>query len=206
MTAQRKHPVILDPDEFDHLPDVAHIPIEHADTNRKTATVRLGELEHGGTALLVYSSRKRLATACGDEQAAMALPSCELPKLQRRLGFNAVLLDVSVPREWSQQPGQPTSEQPEPAGTFDRGSGEPFVYVPSKPFRRGDREAQLELQPLAGGHRALLAYTSQQALLDGCGPNQYFIRFPSSRLQEVMRQCGADRVLIDTALPDYLRH
>jgi hypothetical protein len=196
----------LDPDEFDHLPEVAHIPIEHANTERKTATVRLVELAHGGTALLVYSNRKRLAAACGDQQAAMALPSRELPRLQRRLGFNAVLLDVSVPREWSQQSGRPTPEQPGSAHTFDRRTGEPFVYVPSKPFRRGDSEAQLELQPLTNGHRALLTYTSQQALLDGCGPKQYFVRFQSSRLHEVMRQCGVDRVLIDTALPDYLRH
>jgi hypothetical protein len=206
LTAQRKHPVILDPDEFDHLPEVAHIPIEHADTERKTATVRLGELAHGGTALLLYSSRERLAAACGDQQAAMALPSRELPKLQRRLGFNAVLLDVSVPPEWSQRSVQSTSEQPGPLRAFDRRTCEPFVYVPSKPFRPGDSEAQLELQPLTTGHRALIAYTSQQALLDGCGPKQYFVRFPSSRLQEAMRQCGADRVLIDTTLPDHLRH
>jgi hypothetical protein len=196
----------LDPDEFDHLPEVAHIPIEHADTGEKTATVRLGELAHGGTALLVYSSRQRLAAACGDHQAAMVLSSRELPVLQRRLGFNAVLLDVSVPQGWSQGAGQSTLDQSGPMVTSDHVTGEPFVYVASRPFRRGDSDAQIELQPLTNGHRALLAYTSQQSLLDGCGPEQHFVRFHSSQLQEVMHQCGADRVLIDTTLPDYLRH
>jgi hypothetical protein len=207
LSARRKRPIILDPDEFDHLPEIAYIPVEGVDTAAKRATIRLREMARGGTALLLYSSRKRLVAAHGHDHPVMAVSSRELPALQRRLGFHAVLLDVGLPPELRRQDHQSATGEPDPVPMeVDRATGEPLVYVPSRPYRTGDDQARLELQPLAKGQLALLAYSSRQSLLDGCGPEQHYVRLRAAMLPEAMRQCGADQVLIDAPLPDHLRH
>lgn len=207
MSAQRKRPVILDADEFDHLPEIAYIPTEGVNATTNRATIRLREMARGGTALLLYSSKERLVAAHGADHPAMALPARELPVLQRRLGFHAVLLDVALPAELRRQAHQSAIGEREPVPIeVDRATGEPLVYIPSRPYRSGDDNAHLELQPLGKGRLALLAYSSRQSLLDGCGAEQHYVRLPVAMLPEAMRQCGADRVLIDTPLPDHLRH
>lgn len=204
MGARRKRPVILDPDEFDHLPEIVYVPIEGVDAAWQRATIRLREMARGGTALLVYSIKECLIAAYGEDQPAMTLPSSELPALQRRLGFNAVLLDVGLPPGLRRQP--PEDEREQTPMEVDRVTGEPLVCVPSRPYQKGDDEVRLELQPLTNGRLTLLAYSSKQSLLDGCGPEQHYVQLPAAKLPEAIRMCGADQVLIDTRLPDHLRH
>ncbi len=207
LSARHKRPIILDPDEFDYLPETGYIPIEGVDVVAKRATVRLREMTRGGTALLVYSSRERLVLAHGEVHPAMMLPSRELPLLQRELGFNVVLLDVGLPADLQRQRGLRAEDERESVSMdVDHATGEPVVYVPSRPYRKGDGEARLELQPLANGRLGLLTYSSIQSLLDGCGSEQYYVRLRVGMLPEAMRQCGADRVLIDAPLLHHLRH
>lgn len=137
----------------------------------------------------------------------MTLPSRELPAWQRRLGFTVVLLDVGLPAELRRDAVRAAEEKRESVPMdVDPSTGEPMVYVPSRPFRKGDVEARLELQPLTTGGLALLAYSSRQSLLDGCGSGQHYVRLRAPMLPEVMRQSGADSVLMDAPLPDYLRY
>jgi hypothetical protein len=187
-------PVVLDADEWEHLPDTVYIPVRGA--TAVEVTVELREMTDARMALLAYSTLQRLVAACGADQPALRLPAEDLPRLRRRLRFHAVLLDVRPPAEILD-----TSSL-----AVDRATGEPVVFVPSRPFRRTDPRAQVELQRTADGTLALPTYTSRAALIDGCGPNQYFVTFPVGQLAQVQRQTGAAGVLIDVPLPARLRH
>lgn len=206
MSARRRRPTILDVDEVDRLPGIVYIAVEEADAIRKSITFQLREMTRGGTALLAYSNRELLVAAYGQDQPFVALSSRELPALQSQLGFNVVVLDVQPPRSPGEARQHAEDERQAAPMDVDHETGQPVVYVPSRPYRRGDAEAQLELQPLGDDQVALLTYSSRQALLDGCGPDQHYVRLPVDVLPQAMRQCGANRVLIDTSLPTHLRH
>lgn len=192
----RRRPVVLDADEREYLPDVVYIPVHRADG---AIRFELREMADSRLALPVYSSMARLIAALGGAHLATRRPSTELPRLRRQLGFQALLLDVVLPNVKQPDP------QPLPL-TLDRATGEPMVFVPSRPFGRANREAKLELQRLADGQVALLTYSSLTALTEGCGLGQHYVAFPAGRLETVRQQAGADTVLIDVALPQHLRH
>ncbi|HEY0805233.1 MAG TPA: SAV_915 family protein [Pseudonocardiaceae bacterium] len=198
----RKRQVVLDADEWEHLPTEVYIPVRGVANAGDEAMVELHEMTDARMALLAYSTPDRLISACGVGQSAMKLPARDLPRLRRRLRFHAILLDVS-------QPGEPVMEsdvaQPLPL-TIDNATGEPIVFVPSRSFRHAERRAQLELQRMADGKLALMTYSSRAALSDGCGPNQHFVTFPVGQLAQVQRKSGAHSVLIDVPLPPHLRH
>ena len=197
---------MLDADEWEYLPEEVYIPLTQGAGANGEARVELQEMSDSRMALLVYSSMERLIAALGDAQVAMKRLAADLPRLRRQLQFQAVLLDIRVPTEHITPPAPAAEElQPLPL-TIDKSTGEPMVFVPSQPYRRGDGQAQLELQRLANGQIAILTYSSQAALADGCGPHQRYVAFPAGRLEQICQLAGADAVLIDTPLPTRLRH
>jgi hypothetical protein len=97
--------VVLDADEWEHLPAEVYIPVHGLAPGSGDALVELCEMTDVRVALLVYSSVDLLLTCWGEHQSAMRLPVGRLPGLRRRLGFHAVLLDVS-PLRRSQHDGE----------------------------------------------------------------------------------------------------
>ncbi len=98
----------------------------------------------------------------------------------------------------------------EPTGWDGRFSEQPqpddVVFVASQRFRRGDPEATLELRHTEDGRLAVLAFSSLERLVEGCGEAQPWIAFPHEHLDELVRVSGADVVLWDVALAPEQRH
>jgi hypothetical protein len=203
----RRRLVVLDADEWDHLPPDVLIPVHSLVAGTGEALVELREMTDRRTALLVYSTVERLIAGWGEKQSAMRMPSANLPTLRRRLRFHALLLDIDPRTERTSPLSEPEGvvRQPLPL-TVDDATGDPIVYVPSRPLPSAGRRAELELQPTAEGKRALMTYSSRASLLHCCGPNQYFVAFPAGKLADVLAESGADTVLIDLPLPQHLRH
>lgn len=84
--------------------------------------------------------------------------------------------------------------------------GDELVYIPCHPVRRGDQEAYLELRPLEDGRLAMLAYSSLDHLVAGCGEAQPWVAIPRHHVSECEKQSGSDVVVWDTELPEELRH
>nr|WP_141921413.1 SAV_915 family protein [Halopolyspora algeriensis] len=59
---------------------------------------------------------------------------------------------------------------------------------------------------MPGNVLAIMAYTSEAALRQGCGPHQAAAPVPAGLLGDVRRQCGAHTICLDTPLPQRLRH
>lgn len=73
------------------------------------------------------------------------------------------------------------------------------AYIPSRPVGRGDNEATLELRETVDGQLALLAFTSQDKLVEHCGHEQPCIGVRPEQVEELRSRSGADVVLWDTA-------
>ncbi len=134
----------------------------------------------------------------------MLLPADRLPELRRAGGFDAVVVDVEIPPELRGSAAGSVEREPawDDAGSTDWG----LVYVPSRPFHLGDEQAKLELQPMPGGLLAVMSYSSRDTLKAGCGPEQPWVSIPAGLLDEARRQAGADTIVLDTPLPQRLRH
>lgn len=84
--------------------------------------------------------------------------------------------------------------------------GDDSAFIPSRRVRRGETEATLELRRTEGGELAMLAYSSLELLVDGCGAEQPWIAVPGERLDELLRLSGAQVVLWDAALSPEQRY
>lgn len=92
------------------------------------------------------------------------------------------------------------------AESRENAGGEQLIYVPCRRVQQGDQEAYLELRPMEDGRVAMLAYSSLDHLLEGCGEAQPWVAIRPSNVSEYESQSGADMVIWDTALPEELRH
>ncbi|MCA1675231.1 MAG: hypothetical protein LC799_24575 [Actinobacteria bacterium] len=86
------------------------------------------------------------------------------------------------------------------------GGGEPVAYVPSQRGSLSDEQVTLELRHTVDGRLVMLAYTSLDFLVAGCGEAQPWVAAPAERVSELQRLSGAETVLWDVALfPDQRR-
>lgn len=75
------------------------------------------------------------------------------------------------------------------------------VYIPSERVVRREQNVTLELRRLVDGNVALLAYTSLELLVEGCGNRQPWVAVRSDALEDLRCRSGADVVLWDAAIP-----
>lgn len=87
----------------------------------------------------------------------------------------------------------------------DQDGGE-HAFIPSQRARLGDTEVTLELRRTEDDQLAMLAFSSLESLVAGCGEAQPWVAVPLERVDELMRLSGADVVLWDAALPRAFRH
>lgn len=75
------------------------------------------------------------------------------------------------------------------------------VYVPSQRVQLGDEQAQLELRRTDEGSVVLMAYTSPEALVRACGPDQPWVALLSDTVDALLPGLGVTAVLLDHPLP-----
>lgn len=87
-------------------------------------------------------------------------------------------------------------------GFTDEAAQEEVVYLPSERVQRGDQEATVELRRLEDGRLVVLAYTSLEALVEGCGERQPWLSVRSPYLEQIVADSWASEVLWNAVLPD----
>jgi hypothetical protein len=197
--------VILDLDEFDRLPEELFAASVSPHLGRSEMLFELRETKAGQLAIMLYSSLPALVRACGTGQAWTKIHNVDLPWLARTVGFDVLVFDLALPAEL-RNPDLHATEFPDlDAIPADRNPMDK-IYVPSKPFRDGDRQVRMELQPDQDGNPALLVYFSAEQLRAGCGPHQPWVAFPIKDLRWLARRAGARSVLFNAILNDAARH
>ncbi|WP_170220917.1 SAV_915 family protein [Amycolatopsis cihanbeyliensis] len=167
--------------------------------------VEVRETRRNEYALVAYSSIRKLVDACGAGQPWVRLTREAVDDICADHGVSVIALDLPLP-EGHRYPDIAEREKPylEPLEA-DPALGE-FVYVPSRPIRAGDRRVLLELQPDHAGRPLLLAYTSPDMLVAGCGPYQPWAAIRAEDLEQVARESGAYGVTFDPILAEESRH
>lgn len=165
----------------------------------------VGEQER--RAVLAYSSLDRFLESCGADQPWVLLTVERLTAVAQdgAGGFRfSVMLDVSLPADLRGTAGGMADAE----ASWDAPDSEDWswLYLPSRPFRAGQEQAELELQPMPGERLAVMAYTSRRSVEVGCGEQQPWVSVPAGLMSDVRRQAGADTICLDTPLPPYLRH
>jgi len=116
--------------------------------------------------------------------------------------------DPPAPPLIGQEPSLPAAspdrgDEPKTQGTAQ------LAYIPSQRFHLGDASTRFEVRLLADGRSALLAYSSLDLLVAGCGEAQPWVAVrlaAADGLAELARLCGADEALWDVDIPDEARH
>ncbi len=75
------------------------------------------------------------------------------------------------------------------------------VFLPCERITRSDEEVTLELRHLTDGTTAMLAYTSLDSLVAGCGNGQPWVAVEGNAVDDLHQRAGADVVLWDAAVP-----
>lgn len=154
--------------------------------------------------MFAYSSIQRLVAACGAGQPWVSITSDELEAACAEHGVAAVALDTAHP-EGHRYPEPDPREQPELEPLPDQDDGS-LVYVPSRPVSEGDTQVNLELQPDKAGRAMLLAYSSPELLVAGCGPYQPWVAIHATDIDLVAEEAGACGVLFNPELAEDSRH
>jgi hypothetical protein len=81
-------------------------------------------------------------------------------------------------------------------------AGPDMVFVPSEPVNARTGQARLQLRRIRDGRLAVLAYTSLDLLVAGCGESQGWIAAPVEQLEKLQPLAGFDVIALDVDLPD----
>lgn len=74
------------------------------------------------------------------------------------------------------------------------------VFVPTGPVIAGAGDVQVMLRQVDPATLVVLAYSSLEALLQGCGPAQSWASLPAAVLEQLAPGWGAAAVLLDVPL------
>ena len=75
------------------------------------------------------------------------------------------------------------------------------VFLPAQRINDPQQPVTLELRALSDGTTAMLAYTSLEALVTGCGQGQPWIAVEGHAVENLQQRSEADTVLWDAAVP-----
>jgi hypothetical protein len=155
--------------------------------------------------VVAYSAIDLLVDACGAGQPWVQVTRSQLVAFCEDLKVGVIILDAVldvVPRYPEvDSRDQPPLEELEPLEEHDS-----YLYVPSRPVREGQYVVELELQPDPRGRPILLAYTSSELLVHGCGEHQPWVAIHADDIAGVAEESGAYGVLLNPVLADESRH
>jgi hypothetical protein len=191
-------------DEVEYLPDQIWAAGRSPGVSPGGPQFELRETTGGTLALLAYSSLANLIKGCGTGQSWVKVPTTELPRLRRVVGFDVIALDPSLPvelrhRELDDPETDYLDEIPPPPSPE-------LIWIPAQRPAPRTRQVDLELWPDPNGQRALLAYSSPGRLRAGCGPHQAFVSICAADLRKVAREVSAETVLFNAFLDERSRH
>lgn len=211
MAELAEKPRVYDPDETDLLPAQLYLACR-PDESTGGLMLELRELS-GQLVVLGYSTLDAFLAGCGADQPWILLPATKVREIACvREGSSmepptfrfSVSLDAPVPPELRGTAGDWADEEAD----WNEAQSPDWttVHLASRPFHGRPENVELELQPMPGDLLAVMAYTSEVALRQGCGPHQAAAPVPAGLLGDVRRQCGAHTICLDTPLPQRLRH
>lgn len=169
--------------------------------------------EDGQVVVWAYRSVASLVADCGGGQPWQRVTAAELAEVARRTGLS-IMISLDVPYAAGARYPEPDRRLPpkldriEPAAAGRDGPAEPeLVWIPVRPAAgEGARRLEAELVLVEPRKPMLALYTSADSLRACCGPHQAAVAIDPARLDEVVREIGAERVLVDLELPEEHRH
>jgi hypothetical protein len=201
-----RRPSVVDPDEQWYMPDQLYVAANPDRASGGPSLTLYGLGEQGQQAILAYSSLNLFISGCGADQPWILVPSDRISELAQHSGDVkfSILMNQRLPQELRGRATGLVNEEP----VWSDNESEDWMplYIPSRPFRAGDKQALFELQPMPGDRLALMLYSSQRSLTVACGPQQPWVSIPAGLISEARRQSGAHTICLDTPLPEALRH
>jgi hypothetical protein len=197
-------PTLLGVDEVEYLPDQIWAAGRSPGVSSGGPQFELRETIDGTIALLAYSSLANLIKGCGTGQSWVEVPTSELPRLRRIVGFDVIALDLSLPIELRHR--ELDASDADFLEEMAPQSAPELIWIPALPAAASARKVDLELWPDPNGQRALFAYTSPAQLRAGCGPYQAFVSIRATDLRIVATEAGAQTVLFNPFLDERARH
>lgn len=193
--------LVLVDDLAERLPDAVFLLVLPSDDGH--GGVEVWVRPRGDRVVLAFSSIQTLVAACGAGQPWVSVTREQLAEVCSELQVTLVGLDMAPP-EGHRYPEPEVSELPdlEPWEPVERR----LLYVASRPMHSWTDLVQLELQPDKRGRLMVMAYTSEEALVAGCGPYQAWVSIPSDLIGEAVKRSGADGVLFNPVLAEESRH
>lgn len=85
---------------------------------------------------------------------------------------------------------------------IESAAGVDVVFVPAERPSDGDSQVRLQLRSMEDGRMAVLAYTSLELLVAGCGPQQAWVAAPTEELENLKSLAGFDVIALNVDLPD----
>lgn len=80
-----------------------------------------------------------------------------------------------------------------------------MLWIPTAHAMRGEEIPPLALRELEDGQLVMLAYSSEEAFVEGCGAQQPYVTVMTEAIQAFQHAAGADGVLWDAVLHPMLR-
>ncbi|MEU6131119.1 SAV_915 family protein [Saccharopolyspora sp. NPDC047091] len=75
------------------------------------------------------------------------------------------------------------------------------AFLPAERITDRNQPVTLELRALTDGTTAMLAFTTLEALVTGCGEAQPWIAVEETSVPDLQRRCGAGQILWDVSVP-----
>ncbi|WP_329067769.1 SAV_915 family protein [Amycolatopsis sp. NBC_01480] len=202
--AGARHALVRLDDAPERLPDLLFVLVTPPEGGQPGG-VEVRRTIRQDKAVTVYSAIDLLVGACGAGQPWEQITRDQLIAFCEELKVSTIILDAVldvVPRYPEvDSRDQPPLEELEPLEEHDS-----YLYVPSRPVREGQYVVELELQPDPRGRPILLAYTSSELLVHGCGEHQPWVAIHTDDIADVAEESGAYGVLLNPVLADESRH
>lgn len=168
--------------------------------------LELYQSPHSELVIWAYSGVENLVESCGGGQPYVRATPDQIVGFAASIDMPMLLaLDVWHP-EGARYP-EPDARDFEPLEPVDEYQPDlTVVWIPTLPVRVGDLEVGVELHCSTPGVPLLAAFTSVEALREGCGPFQAAAAVLLDRVGEVARQAGAHCVVFDPTLAESARY
>jgi len=100
-----------------------------------------------------------------------------------------------VGEEFERSPG--TSDE----ALEEQDDSEELAFVATERISAGDTYARVEMRATDDGRRAMLVYSSREALVTNAGQRQPWTAFPAGHLEAIRDEIGADLIVWDAEVP-----
>ncbi|RJQ91281.1 hypothetical protein D5S19_02110 [Amycolatopsis panacis] len=191
-------------DAEDRLPELLFALVTPAEGGQPGG-IELRRTARQELAVVAYSAIDLLVGACGAGQPWVQITRDRLMAFCEDLDVGVVVLDAVL--DLAPRYPEVDSREQSPLDTLEpleEHNG--LLYVPSRPVREGQYVVELELQPDRRGRPVMLAYTTPELLVVGCGEHQPWVAIHMDHMADAIEESGAHGVLLNPVLAEESRH